>query len=287
MPSQRAQLQTCRAQIIPTSIPHQSVSLIGLSQLDLITEFNALQSRCAVLKAALAQSPSSSSQCNPGHTIAPSSQLDLDVGSSASCERNGLTNLAPVEYQYFNSFTSLEVYPKSDVALHPLDQRLLPFSGIAAPTLQPSSKEARMQDNNILDSIPGVDTKSEFQDLFDFNLASGPDGFYSVTESTKITVNGISEVLDDSSLTQMSMSLSLPSSAQPTAATALAHTRARHHCRHCAKTFSRSSDRDRHALKHDPTARRFPCSFPGCRYVGRQGFLRKDKLTQHQTHMRH
>lgn len=49
----------------------------------------------------------------------------------------------------------------------------------------------------------------------------------------------------------------------------------------CGKTFTRPSDRTRHARKHAPDGRVYHCTFPGCRYSGERGFYRKDKLDSH------
>ena len=49
-------------------------------------------------------------------------------------------------------------------------------------------------------------------------------------------------------------------------------------CKTCRKSFSRPSDLDRHAKKHQPGARIHMCSVPGCDY---EGSYRKDKLTAH------
>ncbi|EPE25997.1 C2H2 and C2HC zinc finger [Glarea lozoyensis ATCC 20868] len=51
----------------------------------------------------------------------------------------------------------------------------------------------------------------------------------------------------------------------------------RHSCPHCSRSFSRASDQRRHSKKHQPTAQRFSCIFPGCGKV----FLRSDHLRQH------
>lgn len=49
-------------------------------------------------------------------------------------------------------------------------------------------------------------------------------------------------------------------------------------CKTCRKSFSRPSDLDRHAKKHQPGAKIHTCSVPGCDY---EGSYRKDKLTAH------
>ena len=49
-------------------------------------------------------------------------------------------------------------------------------------------------------------------------------------------------------------------------------------CNTCRKSFSRPSDLDRHAKKHQPGSRIYTCSIAGCDY---EGSYRKDKLTAH------
>ena len=49
-------------------------------------------------------------------------------------------------------------------------------------------------------------------------------------------------------------------------------------CTTCRKSFTRPSDLNRHAKKHQPGARIFTCSVAGCDY---EGSYRKDKLTAH------
>ena len=49
-------------------------------------------------------------------------------------------------------------------------------------------------------------------------------------------------------------------------------------CKTCRKSFSRPSDLDRHAKKHQSGSRIYTCSIAGCDY---EGSYRKDKLTAH------
>ena len=55
-------------------------------------------------------------------------------------------------------------------------------------------------------------------------------------------------------------------------------TKPRSVCKTCHKSFSRPSDLDRHAKKHQPGARIHMCSVLGCDY---EGSYRKDKLMAH------
>ena len=49
-------------------------------------------------------------------------------------------------------------------------------------------------------------------------------------------------------------------------------------CKTCRKSFTRPSDLNRHAKKHQPGARIYTCSIAGCDY---EGSYRKDKLAAH------
>ena len=55
-------------------------------------------------------------------------------------------------------------------------------------------------------------------------------------------------------------------------------TKPRSTCKACRKSFSRPSDLDRHAKKHQPGSRIYTCSVAECDY---EGSYRKDKLTAH------
>lgn len=54
-----------------------------------------------------------------------------------------------------------------------------------------------------------------------------------------------------------------------------------HVCSTCNQTFSRHSDLQRHAKKHNPSAKIFDCLHQGCKYKGQHGFYREDKLLSH------
>ncbi|KAB5583563.1 hypothetical protein GE09DRAFT_1079313 [Coniochaeta sp. 2T2.1] len=61
----------------------------------------------------------------------------------------------------------------------------------------------------------------------------------------------------------------------------------RHRCSDCRKSYSRPADLRRHMRKHDPNARRFSCDYEHCDRKGKHGFLRRDKLKEHQDHTGH
>ncbi|KAH8799767.1 hypothetical protein F5884DRAFT_758246 [Xylogone sp. PMI_703] len=64
-------------------------------------------------------------------------------------------------------------------------------------------------------------------------------------------------------------------------------TQRRYLCDHCGKDFSRQDVLDRHQLRHDPTAPRYPCPFPDCKRTGSNGFPRRDKLRDHCRQIHH
>ena len=148
--------------------------------------------------------------------------------------------------------------------------------------------------NSLPQAYPGADdipdmsiNATGLEDLFDFNEASLPS-----------TLNAVGELAIPTNQTPVDhnrevLTITTPSSTQqaqpayPAITLATNITQRRHRCSHCMMTFRRPSDRDRHALAHNPDAPRFSCSFPGCPRVGLGGFLRRDKLTQHQVHMNH
>ncbi|MCJ1382678.1 hypothetical protein MMC17_005791 [Xylographa soralifera] len=52
--------------------------------------------------------------------------------------------------------------------------------------------------------------------------------------------------------------------------------------RGCAKSFKRSTDRDRHSRIHQPDAPSYHCAALGCKYSEGKGFYRHDKLLSHE-----
>ncbi|KAB5585566.1 hypothetical protein GE09DRAFT_1071129 [Coniochaeta sp. 2T2.1] len=60
-----------------------------------------------------------------------------------------------------------------------------------------------------------------------------------------------------------------------------------HRCSECGRSYSRPADLRRHMPEHNPYARRFSCEYKHCDRKGSNGFLRRDKLKEHQDHKRH
>jgi len=65
-----------------------------------------------------------------------------------------------------------------------------------------------------------------------------------------------------------------------TATTTLTRSTTRYICADCPSTFSRKTDRDRHASSLHGAGPKFYCQIQGCRF-GIQGFPRRDKLVDH------
>ncbi|KAE8445961.1 hypothetical protein EG329_012740 [Mollisiaceae sp. DMI_Dod_QoI] len=142
-------------------------------------------------------------------------------------------------------------------------------------------------------------TDEDIFDLFDFNGAS--DTYYSDAQPNVAFVTG--DVHDFQAVNvgfdfQMNVpSGSAPSSQNsflpvppPTTAAAVATValpRARIPCNFCPRTFGRTGDLNRHELKHNPNAQRYPCPEPSCKYSGTHGMLRKDKLQAHRARSGH
>lgn len=135
-------------------------------------------------------------------------------------------------------------------------------------------------------------------DMFDFDGAALEDGpqvnadsqsFHEGPEFYGSSMQDNHEVLklQNEMTSLLPTSTSIPSPPIPSSITARPPTNRPHRCTSCNRAFRRPSDRDRHAQTHNPNAPRHSCPFHGCPRAGRDGFLRRDKLTQHQGHMRH
>jgi hypothetical protein len=116
-----------------------------------------------------------------------------------------------------------------------------------------------------VDSSNGSYPNHPWNDLFDWNAFNNHIG------------SGLQGNNDSSS---SNTGFSAP--AAPVAALVTAPNRL-HICTNCGEAFTRRSDRDRHARKHDPNATQFPCSAQHCT----RSFPRKDKLLDHRRRMRH
>jgi hypothetical protein len=262
---------------------------------NILAELNALQERCSTLAYALAESslttphhqdgpaPPSPGLTDDGVTIRPipvsvnPNDIDLSLGTGpvVTCPEGwGL------------SFTG-------DLDTNFMDQTPQTLFGHALPaTAGVLGSEASMLNQEIppvnhtqLDTFFDNNIDTELQDIFNFDAALLPLGFGVHDGVTTSVAERATE--DELNITPTPPSISQPGSDPTVVAPAVSQTETRHRCQSCMKTFRRSSDRDRHALSHNPNAPRYSCSFQGCSRVGRRGFLRRDKLTQHQARMRH
>lgn len=254
------------------SVPSFQDKLLNRSTI--LVKLAALQSRCTALQNALMGITASSSSClhgcdqvcsysttDPSDIVSktkicapPSSHFDVDqVAGTINWKFPDPTG------QPSSSFDM--AYP----GLYLLDQDLL--------------REDYAASNEVACEI----SDSEFQKYFDLSAAS-----LLAPNAETISNFPTSPVLkSNSDSTYQPSDISRVQDTTFIIAPAANTIQPRFHCQDCMMTFRRRSDRDRHALVHNPNAPRFPCTYPRCTRVGRRGFLRKDKLTQHQIHMNH
>jgi hypothetical protein len=123
------------------------------------------------------------------------------------------------------------------------------------------------------------------QDLFDFDSASSQKSVVGNSTTSPTVVERPTSRYNDHNtpLLHPVTTISHPTNATTVSGPAQPNYR----CSHCNKSYARPSDRDRHARRHNPNARRYPCQFPGCNRVGFNAFLRKDKLKDHRARMGH
>lgn len=263
---------------------HMSTSTLScryeMSRADILTELNSLQERCSTLASALVESSLTTPHHQNGSTLP--SPRPIDDGAAMFVSPNDCdlsSGTAPVvscpELWGLNFAGDLDA---NFMAQTP--QNLLGVMSSEAMLNQGTQAADHLQTDAFLDN----NIKNDLQDLFDFNAASLPLAFdvpgmtTSVAESATENRSNLPPTLPSISQPAFDLTVVVPT---------VSGTQARHRCQSCMKTFRRASDRDRHALSHNPNALRYACPFPGCNRVGRNGFLRRDKLTQHQSHMRH
>jgi hypothetical protein len=124
---------------------------------------------------------------------------------------------------------------------------------------------------------------TDIENFFNLNLASedlDPDtqAANRVLNNAATSMPAIPTSLPNISVPLASVSNVAPIAIVPTV-TAVAAVVPRVRCTVCGKPFGRTSDLNRHALKHNPNARRYPCPHPGCRLSSSN--VRKDKLEEH------
>lgn len=151
---------------------------------------------------------------------------------------------------------------------------------------------------NPLDDTQGRDQREEdidFDALFDFHLTTDPRQFDAQFTSAPLrtsqshdlqaadvasgTSTTIPATMSPSCLNNYIPAASVPAAVPPPSR--------RFPCTICGKMFGRTGDLGRHALKHNPNARRYPCPEPSCKFSGANGMLRKDKLQEHRDRYGH
>ncbi|CZR65798.1 uncharacterized protein PAC_15698 [Phialocephala subalpina] len=149
--------------------------------------------------------------------------------------------------------------------------------------------------NGVEDMVGQRADHHTFDEMFDFDLASyaadannGTDNYKQGAETQDVDTMVAVTPFDNAIALPAAATTSFQLNAMSAAPIAtVAPPRQRHQCPNCGRTFLRPGDRDRHALKHNPNAQRYPCTYPGCRYSGMRAFLRKDKLREHRARHGH
>jgi hypothetical protein len=260
-----------------------------MDRANILAELNALQERYSTLALALTDSSLATPHHQDGYALLSPRPIDVGVAVSVNPSDGGLS---PGTEPIVTSPEGWGASAASDLAANFMDQTSQTPFGYAARTTGVLRSEASVlnqetpsRDHPQLHTFLDNNIDSELQDIFDFNAASLPLGFDVHDGVSTYVAERATE--DESNITPTLPSISQSDSDPTVVAPAVSRTETRHRCQSCMKTFRRSGDRDRHALSHNPSAPRYACSFPGCNRVGRRGFLRRDKLTQHQVHMRH
>ena len=273
---------------------NQSTTLslpLPVSKANILTELYALQQRCSTLAFALAQSPLTSPELRNDYAIASQMPADKDLAMFLTLDQvnwSSSSNASQPEGWEEGSLGHIHLEP-----MYQPTQALLNHAHSTHDTVGP---EASMLPQDILPTdhlqldAPAMENFEWLHDIdiFDFNAAS----LESLQEGLDVHEEETTSATDTPAGSLSNISPVLPSISKARSRRAAGSSTAnrlgrRHHCPSCMQTFHRRSDRDRHALAHDLNAPRFDCSFPGCDRVGRNGFLRRDKLTQHQAYKSH
>ncbi|KAN0116889.1 hypothetical protein V8E51_002866 [Hyaloscypha variabilis] len=272
----------CRA--YPSTTPSQ------VNEVNILAELHALQDRCSALAFAFTQSSVATRHQPENYDLLSSMPIDDSVDMSMNFDHDILssgtaTTLSGPGSLRVDSACDIPTQPVYQTSQNPFEHALSTISRVE-PQAFMVDQDTLLEDHLQLGTLPEDDVVSGFQDIFDFNAASlesHPDGCdvqYGMVTSTAEIVTG--------SMSNISPTLPIVSEAKSTSRTSTVNrAEYRHHCQSCMRPFRRRSDRDRHALIHNSSAPRYNCSFPGCDRVGSSGFLRRDKLTQHQAYKRH
>jgi hypothetical protein len=258
-----------------------------MDRADILAELNALQERCSTLEFALAESSLMTPHHKDGSALLSPRPISDGAAMSVNPDDCGFSSgTGPIvtgpEIWGVSFAGDLNANFMDQTSQNPLGHALQTTSVLGS---EPSilNQETPAEDHHQLDAfLDNIDT--ELSEIFDFNAASLPLGFDIHEMTTSVAESATEDELD---IPPTLPSISQPESDLTVVPPAVSRTEIRHSCQSCMETFGRSSDRDRHALSHNPNAPRYACSFQGCNRVGGRGFLRRDKLIQHQAHMRH
>ncbi|KAF8856738.1 hypothetical protein BDZ45DRAFT_675234 [Acephala macrosclerotiorum] len=272
----------------PTGLPVPGFQGKLLNRSTILAELAALQSRCTALQNALVGTTSTTPSCPHGygqtcsHSHSHSTIYNTGTWYPGVIVSNTRT-CAPTSSHFDVDQVAATANWKFP---NPTGQRSSSFRMDHSGSYQLNQNLSR-EDCAVPNDAACNIFDFEFQEYFDLTEASLPPAI-NVEEQETVLYSTSSPALEINGDTPCKPSDA--SRVQDAAFTIVPPAniiQRRFHCQHCMMTFRRPSDRDRHALAHNPNAPRFSCTYPGCTRVGRRGFLRKDKLTQHQVHMNH
>ena len=194
----------------------------------------------------------------------------------------------PLDYAFDNPVAPDYLFDQSLYPSAPHLNSFLPFDGGITPNHFPvipnvsSLTAASVSDGGPWDSLspdftsPDAPHATVYQSFYpipnSYNSTSSP---YATNSHTVHSTEDMERVAETSQ----------PTIVNGTSLTAPSANTGRHRvmkprstCKTCRKSFSRPSDLDRHAKKHQPGARIYTCLVARCDY---EGSYRKDKLTAH------
>ncbi|PMD49013.1 hypothetical protein L207DRAFT_575656 [Hyaloscypha variabilis F] len=271
----------CRA--YPSTTPSQ------VNEVNILAELHALQDRCSALAFAFTQSSVATCHQQENYDLLSSMPIDDSVDMSMNFDHDILgsgtaTTLSGPGGLRVDSACDVPTQPVYQTSQNPFDHALS-TNGCVTQALM-LDQDTLLEDHLQPGVLPEDNFVSGFQDIFDFHAAS----LESLPEECDVQYGMETSTADivTESMSKIAPTLPIISEAKSTSRTSTVNrAEYRHHCPSCMRPFHRRSDRNRHALIHNPSAPRYNCSFPGCDRVGSNGFLRRDKLTQHQAYKRH
>jgi len=274
---------------------NQSTALshpLPVGRVNILTELYALQQQCSTLAFALVQSGLASPRHQDAYALGSQMPADKDLTMPMILDHvnlsSGTSTTQPGGWEE-RSMGDLHLDLMYQASQNAFDPALLATNIVESEAFM-VVQDTSSKDPSQLDVSAEGSCESNFHDMdiFDFDAASLESlqkGFDAHEEETASVVDTLATSL--SNIGSMLPGASKARSRHSMGSSAVNRLERRHSCPSCMQTFHRRSDRDRHALVHNPDAPRHDCSFPGCDRVGRNGFLRQDKLTQHQAYKRH